>query len=99
MQNRQQCKKINSTISDFQTILSPKMCSWTITFPYLYKLYSYLHQRFHFISLQMTCVLYLNKNSKQLKNVLNNTLDNIGNLLNTNKLILNVKKLNIIIQH
>ena len=45
----------------------------------------------------MTCVLYLNKNSKQLKNVLNNALDNIGNQLNANKLILNVKKLNILL--
>ena len=45
----------------------------------------------------MTHVFYSNKNPKQLENVINNALDNIENWLKANKLMLNVKKSNLIL--
>ena len=45
----------------------------------------------------MTHVFHSNKNAKQLENVINNVLDNIQNWLKVNKLMLNVKKSNLIL--
>ena len=45
----------------------------------------------------MTHVFHSNKNPKQLENVINNALDNIQNWLKVNKLMLNVKKSNLIL--
>ena len=45
----------------------------------------------------MTHVFYSNKNPKKLENVINNALDNIQNWLKANKLMLNVKKSNLIL--
>ena len=44
-----------------------------------------------------SCVFHSNKNPKQLENVMNNVLDNIGNWLKANKLIFNVKKSHLIL--
>ena len=45
----------------------------------------------------MTHVFHSNKNPKQLENVINNALDNIQNWLKANKLMLDVKKSNLIL--
>ena len=68
LQNKQQCAKINSKISDFQAIFCrvPQGC---VLGPLLLLIiqmkFSYLHQRFHFIPLQMTHVCILLKQKSQ----------------------------------
>ena len=56
-----------------------------------------LHQKYHFIYLQITCLFYSIKNLKTLETNLNVALDNISNWLKANKLTLNVTKSHLLI--
>ena len=101
LQNRQQCVKINSNIFDFQTILCG-VPQGSVLGPLLFLTYindiclSAPKVSFHLFA-DDTRVFYSNKSPKQLENVMNNALGNIGNWLKTNKLTLNVKKSNLIL--
>ena len=86
---------INSNISDFQTMLCgvpPESVLVLLLFLiYINNIFlSAPKISFHLFA-DDTCVFHSYKNLKQLQNVMNNALDNIGNWLKANRLTFNVK--------
>ena len=101
LHNRQQCVKINQSTSDSKTItcgvpqgsiLKPLLFLININDIFL----AAPKVSFHLFA-DDTCIFHSNKNYKKLEDEINTSLDNITNWLKANKLMINVKKSNLIV--
>ena len=98
LHNRQQYVKINQSISDSKTITcGVPQDSWPFAFFYLYQrhIFSHLKVSFHLFA-NGTCIFGSNKNYKKLEDEIKTSLGNITNWPKANKLMINVKKSNLI---
>ena len=101
LHNRQQCVKINQSTSDSKTItcgvpqgsiLEPLLFLININDIFL----AAPKVSFHLFA-DDTCIFHSNKNYRKLEDEINTSLDNITNWLKANKLMINVKKSNLIV--
>ena len=101
MHNSQQCVKINQSISDFKTITcgvtQGSVLGFLLFLIYINEIFlATLEVLFHLFA-DDTCIFHSNKNYKKLEDEINTSLDNITNWLKANKLMINVKKSNLIV--
>ena len=83
-------------IANYAVWSTTSKCSCPISFPYLCKLYVFLSAP-KVLFPDDTCVFYSDKNTKLFKKVRNNVPDNVESCLKAKKMILNVKKSNLIL--
>ena len=101
LHNRRKCVKINQSNSDYKTITYgvPQGCALG---PLLFLIYindmffAAPKVSFHLLA-DDTCIFHSNKNYRKLEDEINTSLDNITNWLKANKLMINVKKSNLIV--
>ena len=101
LHNRQQCVKINQSTSDSKTVTCrvPQGSVLGHLFFLIYINDIFLTTpkvSFHLFA-DGTCIFHSNKNYRKLEDEINTSLDNITNWLKANKLMINVKKSNLIV--
>ena len=101
LHNRHQCVKINQITSDSKTITFG-VPQGSFLGPLVFLIYindiflTTPKVSFHLLA-EDTCIFRSNKNYKKLEDEINTSLDNITNWLKANKLMINVKKSNVIV--
>ena len=101
LHNRQQRVKINQSTSDSKRITCG-VPQGSFPGPLLFLIYindiflAALKAAFH-LFVDDTCMFHSNKNCKKLEDKINTSLDNITNWLKANKLMINVRKSNLIV--
>ena len=101
LHNRQQCVKINQSTSDSR-IITCGVPQGSVLGPLLFLIYindiflAAPEVSFHLLA-DDTCIFHSNKNYRKLEDEINTSLDNITNWLKANKLMINVKKSNLIV--
>ena len=101
LHNRQQCVKINQSTSDSKTITCGVLQD-SVLGPFLFLVYindiflAAPKLSFHMFA-DDTCIFHSNKNYRKLEDEIDTPLDNITNWLKASKLMINVKKSNLIV--
>ena len=101
LHNRQECVKINQSISDFKTITcgvpQGSVLGALLFLIYISDIFLATPKVLFYLLADDTCIFHSNKNYKKLEDEINTSLDNITNWLKANKLMINVKKSNLIV--
>ena len=99
LHNRQQCVKINQSTSDSKTIICGvgSVLGALLFLIYINDIFLATPKVSFHLFADDTCIFHSNKNYRKLEDEINTSLDNITNWLKANKLMINVKKSNLIV--